>query len=141
MVTADRTQSEVAEPKAVRMEDKVEKLKQQMRGPKEMEQRLRDAPHGQVQLSDPDARSMATSGRGTGSVGYNVQTAVDDKRHLIVAQEARLMRTAFSHSLDPNLPPDCAKAARRSGRALSGSASTRQPLVSKGIRPQTAIRH
>src|SRR6202030_2202654 len=38
-------------------------------------------------LTDPDARSMATSGRGTGMVGYNVQAAVDAKHHLIVAHE------------------------------------------------------
>ncbi len=30
---------------------------------------------------------MTTSGRGTGTVGYNVQTAVDDKHHLIIAHE------------------------------------------------------
>ena len=41
----------------------------------------------QISLTDPDARSMATSGRGTGIVGYNVQTAVDAKHHLIVAHE------------------------------------------------------
>ena len=41
----------------------------------------------QVSLTDPDARSMATSGRGTGMVGYNVQTAVDAEHHLIVAHE------------------------------------------------------
>lgn len=40
-----------------------------------------------ISLTDPDARSMATSGRGTGIVGYNVQTAVDTKHHLIVAHE------------------------------------------------------
>jgi hypothetical protein len=47
----------------------------------------REAPDQQVSLTDPDARSMATSGRGTGIVGYNVQTAVDTKHHLIVAHE------------------------------------------------------
>ena len=40
-----------------------------------------------MSLTDPDARSMATSGRGTGIVGYNVQTAVDAKHHLIVTHE------------------------------------------------------
>ena len=45
------------------------------------------APDQQVSLTDPDARSMATSGRGSGVVGYNVQAAVDAKYHLIVAHE------------------------------------------------------
>ncbi len=38
-------------------------------------------------MADPDARSMATSGRGSGMVGYNVQAAVDTKHHPIVAHE------------------------------------------------------
>jgi hypothetical protein len=41
----------------------------------------------QISLSDPDARSMATSGKDTGIVGYNVQIAVDTQHHLIVAHE------------------------------------------------------
>src|ERR1700719_773226 len=41
----------------------------------------------QISLTDPDARSMATSGKDTGIVGYNVQAAVDTKNHLIVAHE------------------------------------------------------
>jgi len=41
----------------------------------------------QVSLTDPDARSMATAGRGSGTVGYNVQTAVDIEHHLIVTHE------------------------------------------------------
>src|SRR5277367_1739660 len=41
----------------------------------------------QISLSDPDARSMATSGKGSGMVGYNVQSAVDTTHHLIVAHE------------------------------------------------------
>ncbi len=42
---------------------------------------------GQVSLTDPDARSMASQGKGTGIVGYNVQTAVDAQHHLIVTHE------------------------------------------------------
>ena len=41
----------------------------------------------QISLTDPDARSIATSGKDTGIVGYNVQAAVDTKNHLIVAHE------------------------------------------------------
>lgn len=87
MNTADRTQSETAGPQAVRLNDKIAKLKQQMQELQIMEQRLKNEPDGQVSLTDPDARSMATSGRGTGIVGYNVQTAVDSKHHLILAHE------------------------------------------------------
>lgn len=41
----------------------------------------------QISLTDPDSRSMATSGRGSGVVGYNVQVAVDTDHHLIIAHE------------------------------------------------------
>ena len=85
--TADRHEGAVAEAKAGRLKDKIAILKQQVQGLKAMELRLRDAPDQQISLTDPDARSMATSGRGTGIVGYNVQTAVDAKNHLIVAHE------------------------------------------------------
>jgi len=44
-------------------------------------------PDQQTSLTDPDARSMATSGRGSGVVGYNVQVAVDTEHHLIVTHE------------------------------------------------------
>src|SRR6266481_4037438 len=44
-------------------------------------------PDRQISLTDPDSRSMATSGRGSGVVGYNVQVAVDTEHHLIVTHE------------------------------------------------------
>jgi len=87
MNTADRTQEKNSEAKSARLSDKIAKLKEQMKALQTMEERMQYAEDGQVSLTDPDARSMATSGRGTGIVGYNVQAAVDSKHHLIVAHE------------------------------------------------------
>jgi hypothetical protein len=84
---ADREESDIAEAKTTRIKDKIAGLRRQMQALREMERKVRDAPDQQVSLTDPDARSMATSGRGTGVVGYNVQTAVDAEHHLIVAHE------------------------------------------------------
>src|SRR5476649_1765938 len=69
------------------LKEKIAGLRQQMQALKAMEQMVQDAPDQQVSLTDPDARSMATSGKGTATVGYNVQIAVDAEHHLIVAHE------------------------------------------------------
>jgi transposase len=84
---ADREPAAVTEAKISRLKDKVAAVKAQMQRLNQIGRQLREAPDQQVSLTDPDARSMATSGRGTGIVGYNVQTAVDTKHHLIVAHE------------------------------------------------------
>ena len=84
---ADREESDIAEAKSVRLKEKIVGLRQQMQALKVMEQMVQDAPDQQVSLTDPDARSMATSGKGTATVGYNVQIAVDAEHHLIVAHE------------------------------------------------------
>jgi len=83
--TADRQEPTSSEAKTVRLEEKIAKLKVQMKELQAIEIRLNDSPDKQVSLTDPDARSMMT--RGTGIVGYNVQTAVDAQHHLIVAHE------------------------------------------------------
>jgi hypothetical protein len=85
---ADREESDVTEAKASRIKDKIAGLRRQMQFLKDMERQVEAAPDQRVSLTDPDARSMATSGRGTGIVGYNVQTAVDTQHHRIVAHEA-----------------------------------------------------
>lgn len=83
--TADRQEPTSSGAKTVRLEEKIAKLKVQMKELQAIEIRLNDSPDKQVSLTDPDARSMMT--RGTGIVGYNVQTAVDAQHHLIVAHE------------------------------------------------------
>ncbi len=87
IASADRQEAAIAEPKTKRLEDRIKALKKQMARLKKLEVRMLSAPDEQISLTDPDARSMATSGRGTGMVGYNVQTAVDTQHHLIVAHE------------------------------------------------------
>ena len=84
---ADREGSDVTEAKASRLKEKIAGLRRQMRFLKDMQRAVEAAPDQQVSLTDPDARSMATSGRGTGIVGFNVQIAVDAKHHLILAHE------------------------------------------------------
>ena len=84
---ADRQDSDIAEARTEKITEKIAGLRRQMQTLKAMEQQVQAAPDKQVSLTDPDARSMATSGRGTGMVGYNVQTAVDAEHHLIVAHE------------------------------------------------------
>lgn len=67
------------------LEEKIAKLKQQMKELQELAVQVEASPDKQVSLTDPDARSMMSGGKGI--VGYNVQTAVDAKHHLIVAHE------------------------------------------------------
>ena len=85
--SADRQESELARQKSEQLEDKIITLKQEIERLKILEQEMLSTPDQQLSLTDPDARSMATSGRGSGMVGYNVQTAVDTKHHMIVTHE------------------------------------------------------
>jgi transposase len=85
--TADRTSPTGFDVKTVRLYEKIAVLRQQMRELKQISKQLEKQPDKQLSMTDPDARSMATSGRGSGIVGYNVQAAVDTKHHLIVEHE------------------------------------------------------
>src|SRR3990170_1872150 len=62
-----------------------------------IERQVLASPDQQISLTDPDCRSMATSGRGSGVVGYNVQTAVDTEHHLIVAHEVTNVGNDTAH--------------------------------------------
>jgi transposase len=73
--------------KTVRLQDKLVKLRLEMDKLAAIETLMLASPDNQISLTDPDSRSMATSGRGSGVVGYNVQVAVDTEHHLIIAHE------------------------------------------------------
>jgi len=73
--------------KTTHLKEKLAKLEGEMQRLAAMEQQMLASPDQQISLTDPDSRSMATSGRGSGVVGYNVQVAVDTEHHLIVTHE------------------------------------------------------
>jgi transposase len=88
MDSADRQEPSLANTtKTTRLKEKIAKLKEEMQRLKSLEAQMLAAPDQQISLTDPDARSMATSGRGSGVVGYNVQVAVVTKHHLIVVHD------------------------------------------------------
>lgn len=85
IVSADRQEASVAKKQTERLESKIIKLKKELVRLNDIEVKLLASADKQISLTDPDARSMKS--RGSGIVGYNVQTAVDTKHHLIVAHE------------------------------------------------------
>ena len=85
--TADRHGDAVPEAKVARLKGKIEKLKEEIVRLNAINAEMMKSEDKQISLTDPDARSMATSGKDTGIVGYNVQIAVDTQHHLIVAHE------------------------------------------------------
>src|SRR5215831_4258612 len=86
--TADRQEpSEALKTKTSHLKEKIAKLKEQMQRLEVLRVEMLASPDQQISLTDPDSRSMATSGRGSGVVGYNVQVAVDTANHLIITHE------------------------------------------------------
>lgn len=91
--TADRRTAAGEDPSEetlltkTRLKEKLAKLEEEVKRLKVIETQVHASPDQQISLTDPDCRSMATSGRGSGMVAYNVQTAVDTTHHLIIAHE------------------------------------------------------
>jgi transposase len=103
---ADREPASVLGPRVSHLQDKIAAVKAEMRKIGQIDKQLEQSPDQQVSLTDPDARSMNSAGKGTGIVGYNVQAAVDTKNHMIVAHEV----TNVGH--DRNALTEMAKQAR-----------------------------
>lgn len=85
--TADRQDPDVAAARIPRLQEKIASMRNRLKELRLQEIQLPKEPDQQISMTDPDSRSMATHGKGTGVVGYNVQAAVDTKHHMIVAHE------------------------------------------------------
>ncbi len=86
----DRQEQVIPKAKTEHIHQQIDSLKRQMAEVKAIEAVIESAPDKQISLTDPDARAMSTSARGSGTVGYNVQTAVDSKHHLIVVHDVSM---------------------------------------------------
>src|SRR5918993_2450771 len=107
--TADRQEEETARVRTGRLKDRLARLEQRMQHLREMEAAVRAAPDGQVSLTDPDARAMATSGKDTGLVGYNVQAARGyfDGEEILACEQA---------GITPLVPKPLTSGAKADGR-------------------------
>jgi len=83
----DRKETPSSPRHATRLKERIATLKEEMHRLEGLKAQMEASPDGQLSLTDPDARSMASQGKGTGIVGYNVQTAVETRHHLIVTHE------------------------------------------------------
>ena len=96
--TADlQEQTEAITLKRIRLKDKLETLHSEMEKLAAIEKHMLAQPDEQISLTDPDSRSMATSGRGSGVVGYNVQVATETEHHLIIAHDVTNVGNDTAH--------------------------------------------
>jgi hypothetical protein len=139
--------SEARTTKTTCLKERIAKLKEEMQRLHGLKVRMLARPDQQISLTDPDSRSMATSGRGSGIVGYNVQVAVDTEHHLIITHEvtnvgsdrAQLARIAKQHLKEPisMLSLTAATSAAKKSWSATTSAS-RSPCQSRRPRTQSA---
>ena len=87
----EKTGTALPEARIERASRKLAHLQKEATRYRSIEERMNATGETQVSLSDPDARSMATTARMPRIVGYNVQTAVEAGNHLIVAHEVTML--------------------------------------------------
>ena len=84
---AEATGAPVPARKLAALNSRVENLRAKIQMLSALEAKLVASGENQISLTDPDARAMTSLSHSAYTVGYNVQSAVDTKHHLIVAHE------------------------------------------------------
>ncbi|WP_439400105.1 hypothetical protein ACRQ5Q_41595 (plasmid) [Bradyrhizobium sp. PMVTL-01] len=82
--------SEPISIKTTRIKEKIARLKQEMSRLEVLDAQMRNTPDQQISLTDPDVRSLATAGCGSGVVGYKDVINVTNDR----GQLARMSKKA-----------------------------------------------
>ncbi len=149
----DRRETPSGPRQTARLKERIATLKDEMSRLEGLKARMEASPDGQVSLTDPDARSMASQAKGSGIVGYNVQAAVDTQHHLIVAHEvtnvgsdrrqlkrmSEYAREALGSQDSPCWPIAATTAARRSRPAtMPGSCRWCRRCSLRTARPKVA---
>jgi hypothetical protein len=128
--TADLQEpSEELAAKTAHRKEKLVNLEGEMQRLAAMEKLMLASPDQQTSLTDPDSRSMATSGRGSGMVGYNVQVAVDTKHHLIVTRMRCGVRVKGLETFAPQTPVLASRYASKQTRNGPLGTSVEQPRL------------
>jgi transposase len=129
--TADRQEpTEGLAAKTKHLKEKLVKLKSEMDKLSAYERQMLASPDQQISLTDPDSRSMATSGRGSGVVGYNVQVAVETENHLIITHEVTTSgsdRSQLARTRSKPLPIAATSTVRRSSSATKRASPSHSP--------------
>lgn len=97
---ADSAETGLATSRIDHLTERLAALRGRLGELEEIGRQLEAAPDGQISLTDPDARAMATGSDHRGVVGYNVQAAVDTKSHIVVANEVTNRGHDRSHLLE-----------------------------------------
>ncbi len=77
----------VSAARIVALKDRIDGLREKLLTLTALEEKLAASGEKQISLTDPDARAMTSQSHSACTVGYNMQSVVDTRNHLVVTHE------------------------------------------------------